>query len=63
MVGIVQIGPVLFFADLGSGTTDMEGSHRKLSTGLTNRLRSDNTYRFTDLDGLVLGKVTDRNTF
>ena len=35
----------------------MEGTHRQLCTGLTDRLSSDDTNRFTDGDGLTVREV------
>ena len=37
----------------GSNTTGMERSHRQLRTGLTDRLRSNDTDRFTDIDRIA----------
>ena len=48
----------IFFADLRSRTTDMERTHRELCTGLTDGLRGDNTDGFTDLDDLVMRKIS-----
>ena len=39
-------------------TTDVEGPHGQLGTRLTNRLGSDNTNRFTDVDLMATGQVT-----
>ncbi len=42
----------------GGGTTDMEGTHGQLGTRLTNRLSSDNTYRFTHVHFVTTSKVS-----
>ena len=41
----------------GGDAAGMEGTHRQLSTGLTDRLSGDDTYRLTDGDGLTVRQV------
>ena len=45
------------FRSSGGGTTDVEGSHRQLSSGLTDTLRRDDSDRFTDVHQVTTSQI------
>lgn len=50
-------GDMILFGRAACRTSDVEGTHRQLSTRLTDRLCRNNTDRFADFDNLIAGKV------
>ena len=48
---------MILFGRAACRTSDVEGTHRELSTRLTDGLCSDDTDRLADFDNLIAGKV------
>ncbi len=52
-----MLGNTIFFGDGACRTTNMEGSHGQLRTGLSDGLGGDDTYRLTDIRRSVCSQV------